>query len=413
MGSCVHEIHRRVLPVLAPCFLAFCFLALSFLPREAQAAQGAQVVEAAQAAQGAQGVHSEVASGAPPVAPEPSRAEASVSDTVPPLRFSGVLQPRLTAETAPGEGGRPVGVRLRRARVALDAFVLDPRISIRVVPEFAGAEARLMDAWVDVAPRPGIRIRAGQGPVPFHWQRASSSSRHHLPERSASSEELGTPGGRDVGLSLRVDGAEARRTLEIGVFDGGGMGRRAQVTHGWLASSRASWAVTGARPASEPELAGVSSPGVALGVGAQMARHHQSEGWGPGGTTGGATGGSVAHFQAGTLDLVAHLRGLSLVAEGFTRRVEPLDGVRDPWTARGGSLSFGAFLLPSRLEVVTRLGRSDLRPDPDPRVRRLREAGVNLYLDGHRTKVQTAVREDRRTGRPVHRILISQLQVLF
>ncbi|TVP80070.1 MAG: hypothetical protein EA352_00305, partial [Gemmatimonadales bacterium] len=233
-----------------------------------------------------------------------------VADTLPSVAISGMVQPRMAMDRPGSAEASRTGFRFRRARVMLDARLPGPVHAVRITPEFSGPSARLLDAWVDLVPREGLRLRAGQMQVPFNWQRDVSSARHHLPERSGAAERLGTPGGRDVGITARVAGSGWR--AEGGIFDGGGMDRRTEVTPGGLASVRAVRSLRGPIPSSESDLARTPTTVAALGMGGQVAWRSMAPAWSPD-----LPAPPEARVRAGTADLVVHRSGGSLVLEGF------------------------------------------------------------------------------------------------
>lgn len=136
------------------------------------------------------------------------------------------------------DGAVPALWELRRARLELGVR-LNPLVSGRLHAEFAGSQAQLRDAFVQLDVSPGLQLLAGQAYRPFSLIAQTSSTRILPIERGARIRGLASPplehynlvstlgySERDVGFQLRgaPAGAPLGLTYALGVFNGPLMG---------------------------------------------------------------------------------------------------------------------------------------------------------------------------------------------
>jgi phosphate-selective porin OprO and OprP len=323
------------------------------------------------------------------------------------MTLGGRVQPRYQLRD-PVAGESTSSFLLRRLRLDLRGTVLDERLAFRIQPELART-ANLRDGWLEWAFRPDVRIRAGQQVAPFHWHRFVSGNRHHFAERSRPSETFGFPNGYDVGVSLHGQDRDGRFAWGVGLFDGAGRNVAESNSSGNMVSARVTRAVLGSLPREEPDLARSEELQLSLGAGLQGATRNEVRDWDLGRS---ATANERGDWVAVTGDVHLRFRGLSLVGEGYRRRVTPDDPAVDSYSGWAWGAGTGYFLVPGRVELVGRASDMRLdRRDPDTRERQW-GAGVNHYLHGHLLKAHlqffrtttTAGRED---------ILLVQLHLLY
>jgi len=132
------------------------------------------------------------------------------------------------------ESAVPAFWEMRRVRLELGVR-LNPLITARVNPEFAGSQIALRDAFVQFNVSPGFQVMAGQAFRPFSLLAQTGSARILPIERGARIRGLSPAAlehynllsslgyaDRDVGLQIRgaPDGAPLGLTYAVGVFNG-------------------------------------------------------------------------------------------------------------------------------------------------------------------------------------------------
>jgi phosphate-selective porin OprO/OprP len=90
-------------------------------------------------------------------------------------------------------------------------------VDFRIMPDFAGSQAALLDAYLDVHPLPWLRLRVGKFKAPIGLERLQSDPDLPFMER-ALTQNL-TP-NRDVGVQLWGEIASGLLTYQVGVFNG-------------------------------------------------------------------------------------------------------------------------------------------------------------------------------------------------
>jgi phosphate-selective porin OprO and OprP len=294
-----------------------------------------------------------------------------------------------------------------RARLQFRGEAL-PGLTFMIMPEFART-ASMRDAWVDYRVADQLNFRAGQMTVPFQFYRYVTQRAHHFAERGVPSENFGIPDGRDIGVMIH--GLNRARTMQyqVGFFDGSGRNTQRSNSAGHLASARLSAAALGTVPREESDFARSASPNLAFGFGVQGATRNEIRTWDLGRSN---MGNSRADWLTGTADANFQLGGFSLTADGFLRRVNPVDV--EAYDGGGFTLSSGVFLT-SELEIVGRF--SDLKLDFDSGATRQRElaGGVNWYIRDHgiKTRLQYFAIEPPGRGFGSIGAMMLELQVSF
>jgi phosphate-selective porin OprO and OprP len=105
---------------------------------------------------------------------------------------------------------------IRRFRPALDGTLFS-LVDFRLTPEFAGSAVTILDAYVDIHPRPFLRLRAGKMKPPIGLERLQSDADLPLLER-ALDQNLSPQ--RDVGVELWGDVAGGIVNYRVGIFNG-------------------------------------------------------------------------------------------------------------------------------------------------------------------------------------------------
>ncbi len=107
-------------------------------------------------------------------------------------------------------------ILIRRARPIIDATVLRI-VDLRLVPDFAEGRAQVFDAYVDVRPRPWLKLRAGKFKPPVGLERLQGDPDLPLNERALTSN---LSPARDTGAQLFGDLINGFISYSIGIFNG-------------------------------------------------------------------------------------------------------------------------------------------------------------------------------------------------
>ena len=110
---------------------------------------------------------------------------------------------------------------LRLVRPTLDGS-FGPLVGFRLTPDFAGDNATLVDAYVDLRFNPAYTLRVGKFISPVGLERLESSSTTAMIERGFPTE---LAPNRDIGAQLQGELAAGRVNYAVGVFNGAPDGR--------------------------------------------------------------------------------------------------------------------------------------------------------------------------------------------
>jgi hypothetical protein len=330
-------------------------------------------------------------------------------------RFSIGLRARLqlretVSAAAPSDGERDVTLQtqLYTARVWVAGNLLSPETSyvmqLAVGPrDFRdGAISPVYDAYVDFAQNSNVSFRVGQIFVPFDRLRTIREFALQMPDRPKVVSELTLD--RDIGVyaySDHLGGEGSPIAYRLGVFGGSGIHQLTAHPPGALFVGRVEVRPLGPiDDDSEGDLQRRDAAGLALGVGAA---------YNLGATRARSTTSTV--FEGGTTsylhlagDVVFKARGFAWASEVVLRRAsddelvsvgddgaEQVEFTRSGW----GVVTQPSMMLSDRVDLVARYGRLAAFDGTDPTyldevAARANEVGLgsNVYLNGHRFKVQ-------------------------
>jgi len=105
---------------------------------------------------------------------------------------------------------------IRRLRPSIDGTLFG-LVDYKVVPDFAGSQTVLFDAYLDAHPAPWLRLRAGKFKTPLGLERLQSDSDLVFIERALTQWLTPT---RDVGAALWGDIAGGIVTYNVGIYNG-------------------------------------------------------------------------------------------------------------------------------------------------------------------------------------------------
>jgi len=104
---------------------------------------------------------------------------------------------------------------IRRFRPSIEGTLFN-LVDYRLLPEFAGT-VQIMDAYLDLHPRPWLRLRAGKQKAPIGLERLQSDADLPLLERAL---DQNLSNQRDVGVQLWGEIADGLVTYVAGIFNG-------------------------------------------------------------------------------------------------------------------------------------------------------------------------------------------------
>jgi len=105
---------------------------------------------------------------------------------------------------------------IRRARLYIEGSVGD-FVDYRLMPDFAGGQVVLFDAWVNLRPWTFLQLRGGKMKSPFGLSRLQTEQNLVFTERGLASD---LAPDRDIGASLHGDVAGKTFSYELGFFNG-------------------------------------------------------------------------------------------------------------------------------------------------------------------------------------------------
>jgi phosphate-selective porin OprO and OprP len=111
----------------------------------------------------------------------------------------------------------------RRVRPSFEGS-LGSLLGFRLTPEFAGDQASVIDAYIDLRFSPSATVRAGKIKGPVGQERLQSAHYLLMAERSFATELVPN---RDLGLQLQGDLLDKRLNYTLGLFNGSPDGRDA------------------------------------------------------------------------------------------------------------------------------------------------------------------------------------------
>ncbi len=132
------------------------------------------------------------------------------------IRLGAVLQ--LDGRFFPSPGGveAPATFLVRRARPVFE-LALGELFDLRLMPDFGEGKAAVYDAYVDIHPRPWLRLRAGKMKTEVGLQRLQSDQYYEMIERALPTGLVPT---RDVGVQLHGEVEGGLVAYAVGVFNG-------------------------------------------------------------------------------------------------------------------------------------------------------------------------------------------------
>lgn len=256
--------------------------------------------------------------------------------------------------------------RVRRFKLFLSGFALDPRLTWRFQAAFESTAANryLDDAWMNWEFSNALSLQAGQYKTPFSRDELYGDGVLQFAERALATEAFKP--SRDIGVMAAGSFCDDRFVYQAGVFSGTGQNTLRTSDH-VMPMVRTVWNVLGTMGQGETDLQDHKEPALSLGA----AGFHNSlrkisdvafEGLvlnyaGPSGWLGRNVGlfqiGEEVSIQSGGLEAQFKWHGLSVQGEYYVGQAEGK-------TSRARLYSYGYygqagfFILPTRLDVAAR-----------------------------------------------------------
>lgn len=109
---------------------------------------------------------------------------------------------------------------IRRMRPAIDGTLFG-LVDYRLVPDFAGGQIQVLDAYLDIHPAPFLRLRVGKMKAPIGLERLQSDADLSFVERAL---DQNLSSNRDLGIQLWGEFASGVVGYSVGIYNGGADG---------------------------------------------------------------------------------------------------------------------------------------------------------------------------------------------
>ena len=329
----------------------------------------------------------------------------SIADGSLAINMAGRIVPRETLTVADDKYTNELNIRT--ARLNFTGSVLSPAIKYQLQLAFAtqdfdaGSSSPILDAWVGYEGIRDLGVRAGQQYVPFDRARTTREFALQLVDRQLAVQEFSLD--RDVGVYFLSNDLFGSQILSyaIGIFGGEGRNRVVPTRAGYLYVARVSVRPFGPfDDDSEGDLERLDKVRLAIGIAGAYNTHTDR----PRSTTGTPLSLNTFNYFHADADLVFKYCGFSFFAEALWRasRTDSKVGFDSKgaevteWSRSGwGYFTQAGYMITNYLEIAARWGEIKAIGDTDPAlIKQVNDAGrelgggLNLYLNGHRFKVQ-------------------------
>ncbi len=255
--------------------------------------------------------------------------------------------------------------RVRRFKLYMGGFALDPRLTWRFQADFAAPSARIFDdGWLNWKFSDAASVQFGQYKTPFSRQELYNDGVIQFPERSLATDAFKP--SRDIGVMGAGSFGKGVFAYQAGVFGGGGQNTLQTDSH-VMPVARLLWNAIGTMGASEMDLQDHPTPALSVGVDgflntllettATSFDAIQLNYTGPAGWLGRNIGsfetGEQIDVKSWELEAQFKWRGFSMQGEYFNGRAEgETSGARV--YSYGWYAQAGYFILPKRLDIAAR-----------------------------------------------------------
>jgi hypothetical protein len=293
------------------------------------------------------------------------------------IELSGGFTPRLQVRDVaePSEQGDEFRFSIPRARVKLSGHVFSPRLEWELQTGLGGGQARLLSAFMAYEAIPDrLHVFAGRERIPYMREQLTSHWRLQFAERSIVEDQFGE--GRDVGVALH-NFERAGFEWTVGLYNGteSSLGTNPAEDAGGrifepALAARIGWSSDKLKGYAEGDLeGGPLRVGVGLSALSQLALPDDAQ-----------------HATKAGLDVVLKAHGFSLLAAGHSATRSAGSGYFDQEVFVSGARAQAGYVIASRVEPVARYALVVPR-EADTMNQEIR-GGINVYVDGHRLKLQ-------------------------
>ena len=154
--------------------------------------------------------------------------------------------------------------RVRRFKVFMSGFALDPRLTWRFQADFAAPSARIFDdGWLNWRFSDAVAVQGGQYKTPYSRQELYNDGVIQFPERALATDAFKP--GRDIGVMGAGSLGGGVFAYQAAVFGGGGQNTLRTDNH-VMPVARLVWNAIGTMGASEMDLQDHQTPALSFGV---------------------------------------------------------------------------------------------------------------------------------------------------
>lgn len=260
--------------------------------------------------------------------------------------------------------------RVRRFKLFLSGFALDPRLTWRFQAAFENPANRLLDdVWLNWKFSDAAQVQFGQWKTPFTRQELYNDGVLQFPERSIAVDSFKP--SRDIGVMGLGSFGKGVLAYQAGVFGGDGQNSLRTTNH-VMPMLRVVYNPLGDVGAGEADLQGHEQPALSFGANGFLNTLRKTTATsfealavnyaGPAGWLGRSVGlfttGEDVKIKSWGFDSQFKWHGFSAQAEGFFGQAEgDTNGVK--LTAYGWYGQAGYFILPGRLDLAARYAYVD------------------------------------------------------
>ncbi|HEY4231415.1 MAG TPA: porin, partial [Thermoanaerobaculia bacterium] len=288
--------------------------------------------------------------------------------------------------------------RVRRFKLYLSGFALDPRLTWRFQADFAAPSDRILDdAWLNWRFSDAASVQGGQYKTPFARQELYNDGIIQFPERALATDAFKP--SRDIGVMLAGNFLKNQLAYQAGVFGGNGQNTLRASDH-VMPMLRLLWNPLGEVGLGEADLQNHEEPAISFGAAgfhntlekvsdtgfeAAPLNYAGAAGW-LGRNARLFTTGEQVSIQSGGLEGQFKWRGFSVQGEYFVGQALGKDS-RVKLFAYGYYGQAGYFILPCKLDVAARYSLVDYNRNTVNDSVSIVSAVSNYYFRRHSLKV--------------------------
>ncbi|MEX1257532.1 MAG: porin [Gemmatimonadota bacterium] len=307
-------------------------------------------------------------------------AEALQEPEDPPFTMSpgARVQVRYTGTEPEGPEDGTNTFRVQRARLSLSGEAYE-RFSYGIQADLSGSGGTLLDAYIRLAATDALTVWFGQGKAYFGRQWLNSSANLQFVDRTIVHSRFNAD--RQQGVALLGRAAENRVEVNLGLYNGEGIGRSVNSDNRFMTVGRIVFTPWGSYSPVESAHDYPEDPRLAIGVAGLR------------NTTGGEEEEEVQITRFNT-EIAFKLRGFSATAEVFGEWVDPVGGVEE--TASGWYVQGGILFPGLHHEVAARV--AGVQPDAPNADRTELGLAYSYYIRAHNAKIQADIRNIHEDG---------------